>query len=155
MANAYETLGVPKGASEDDIKRAYRKLAAKHHPDRGGDTAKFQEIQSAYETLSDPQRRVQHDNPFQHQQGPNGSHFEFNFGGGAGPGLMAALAGRLLCDTYLSGANGRWTVRQSAVYEGNAVQCNARKGLQCSGLDRIVVLLAYYGAGLEDMHTLL
>jgi hypothetical protein len=77
------------------------------------------------------------------------------FGGGAGPGLMAALAGRLLCDTYLSGANGRWTVRQSAVYEGNAVQCNARKGLQCSGLDRIVVLLAYYGAGLEDMHTLL
>lgn len=87
MANAYETLGVPKGASEDEIKRAYRKLAAKHHPDRGGDTAKFQEIQSAYETLSDPQRRAQHDNPnpFQHHQGPNGSHFEFHFGGGAGP----------------------------------------------------------------------
>ena len=84
MANAYETLGVPKGASEDEIKKAYRKLAAKHHPDRGGDTAKFQEIQSAYETLSDPQKRAQHDNPFQHHQGPNGSHFEFHFGG-AGP----------------------------------------------------------------------
>lgn len=84
MANAYETLGVPKGASDEDIKRAYRKLAAKHHPDRGGDTAKFQEIQGAYETLSDPQKRAQHDNPFQHHQGPNGSHFEFHFGG-AGP----------------------------------------------------------------------
>lgn len=86
MANAYEILGVPKGASDDEIKRAYRKLAAKHHPDRGGDTAKFQEIQSAYETLTDPVKRQQHDNPnpFQHHQGPNGSHFEFHFGG-AGP----------------------------------------------------------------------
>jgi curved DNA-binding protein len=84
MANAYETLGVPKGASEEEIKRAYRKLAAKHHPDRGGDTAKFQEVQSAYETLTDPHKRAQHDNPFQHHQGPGGSHFEFHFGG-AGP----------------------------------------------------------------------
>ena len=86
MANAYETLGVPKGASDAEIKRAYRKMAGQHHPDKGGDTIKFQEIQSAYETLSDPQKRQQHDNPFaQHHQGPNGSHFEFNFGGGAGP----------------------------------------------------------------------
>jgi curved DNA-binding protein len=86
MANAYETLGVPKGASDAEIKKAYRKMAGQHHPDKGGDTIKFQEIQSAYETLSDPQKRQQHDNPFaQHHQGPNGSHFEFNFGGGAGP----------------------------------------------------------------------
>lgn len=82
MANAYETLGVPKGASEDEIKKAYRRLASQHHPDRGGDTAKFQEIQSAYETLSDPQKRAQHDNP-----SPFGGHhgFEFHFGGGGGP----------------------------------------------------------------------
>jgi curved DNA-binding protein len=87
MANAYETLGVPQGASDSEIKRAYRKLAGQHHPDKGGDTAKFQEIQSAYETLTDPVKRQQHDNPnpFQHfggQQGPHGSHFEFHFGGG-------------------------------------------------------------------------
>lgn len=85
MANAYETLGVPKGASEDEIKKAYRRLAAKHHPDRGGDTAKFQEIQSAYETLTDPQRRAQHDNPnpFQHgfhRAGPGSFEFHFNNG---------------------------------------------------------------------------
>lgn len=83
MANAYETLGVPKGASDEEIKKAYRKLAAKHHPDRGGDTVKFQEIQAAYDTLSDPQKRAQHDNPnpfggFNH----GGSHFEFHFGNG-------------------------------------------------------------------------
>jgi len=86
MANAYETLGVPKGASDSDIKKAYRKLASAHHPDKGGDTAKFQEIQNAYETLSDPVKRQQHDNPNPFGQGfhgqPGGSHFEFHFGGG-------------------------------------------------------------------------
>ena len=82
MANAYETLGVPKGASEEEIKKAYRRLASAHHPDKGGDTGKFQEIQSAYETLADPQKRQQHDNPnpFHGHQGP-GFH-EFHFGGG-------------------------------------------------------------------------
>ena len=94
MANAYETLGVPKGASEEEIKRAYRRLASAHHPDKGGgDTAKFQEIQSAYETLTDPQKRAQHDNPnpfhgFQ-QGGPHGSHFEFQFGGGGPEDIFA------------------------------------------------------------------
>lgn len=78
MANAYETLGVPKGASEEEIKRAYRKLAAKHHPDRGGDTAKFQEVQSAYETLSDPVKRQQHDNPNPFHQGNAFHEFHFN-----------------------------------------------------------------------------
>lgn len=86
MANAYETLGVPKGASDEEIKRAYRKLASQHHPDKGGDTHRFQEIQSAYDTLSDPVKRQQHDNPNPFHQfgggGPNGSHFEFHFGGG-------------------------------------------------------------------------
>ena len=89
MANAYETLGVPKGASDEEIKRAYRKLATTHHPDKGGDTAKFQEVQQAYETLSDPVKRQQHDNPNPfghqgfHQAGPG--HFEFHFGGGGSP----------------------------------------------------------------------
>jgi curved DNA-binding protein len=79
MANAYETLGVPKGASESEIKRAYRKLAGQHHPDKGGDTHKFQEIQSAYEILTDPVKRQQHDNPAPFQGHPGG--FEFHFGG--------------------------------------------------------------------------
>lgn len=48
----YKTLGIERGASEDDVKRAYRKLASIHHPDKGGDTAKFQEIQAAYEAIT-------------------------------------------------------------------------------------------------------
>ena len=52
----YTILGVNKNADPDEIKKAYRKMAAQHHPDKGGDTAKFQEVQKAYETLSDPQK---------------------------------------------------------------------------------------------------
>lgn len=85
MANAYDILGVPNGASDEEIKKAYRKLASQHHPDKGGDTARFQEIQSAYETLSDPQKRQHHDNPnpfHSHFDQGDGSHFEFHFGNG-------------------------------------------------------------------------
>jgi DnaJ-class molecular chaperone len=60
----YSTLEIDKTATQDDIKRAYRKLAMKHHPDRtGGDDTQFKKIQEAYDTLSDPQRREQYDNP--------------------------------------------------------------------------------------------
>jgi DnaJ-class molecular chaperone len=61
----YRILGVDRLASADDIKRAYRRLASQHHPDRGGDTAQFQEIQEAYSILSDQQRRSEYDNPQQ------------------------------------------------------------------------------------------
>jgi curved DNA-binding protein len=73
----YSILGVPRDASEDEIKAAYRKLAMKHHPDRGGDQAQFQNIQEAYDTLRDNQKRAAYDNPQ-----PQGAHFSFNFGGG-------------------------------------------------------------------------
>jgi len=75
----YQTLGVPRGASPDEIKTAYRKLASAHHPDKGGDTQKFQEIQSAYAVLSDESKRSQYDSP-QMSGGPGNFHFEF--GGG-------------------------------------------------------------------------
>jgi DnaJ-class molecular chaperone len=62
MPNYYEILGVDSTASADEIKKAYRKLAAQHHPDRaGGNTEKFQEIQAAYDVLSSPEKRQQHD----------------------------------------------------------------------------------------------
>jgi curved DNA-binding protein len=59
----YQTLGVAKSATADEIKKAYRRLASKHHPDKGGDTAKFQEIQTAYDVLSDDAKRQEYDNP--------------------------------------------------------------------------------------------
>lgn len=71
--NPYDTLGVSKLATEEEIKRAYRKLASQHHPDKGGDTARFQEIQSAYDILTDPIKKQNFDHP------PSSTHFHFNF----------------------------------------------------------------------------
>lgn len=63
MEDYYSILGISKNSSQDDIKKAYRKLASKYHPDHGGDTAGFQQIQTAYEILGDPHKRQQYDNP--------------------------------------------------------------------------------------------
>src|SRR3989344_4821593 len=58
----YSTLGVSRNASADDIKKAYRRLAHQHHPDKqGGDEKKFKEINEAYQALSDPKKRQQYD----------------------------------------------------------------------------------------------
>jgi curved DNA-binding protein len=85
MADHYQTLGVDQNASPDDIKKAYRKLASQHHPDKGGDTKKFQDIQTAYATLSDPEKKSQYDNPQPQMSG-------FNFNGGAPPGFEDILS---------------------------------------------------------------
>ena len=88
MTSHYNTLGVERTASQTDIKQAYRKLAAQHHPDRGGNTAKFQELQQAYDVIGDPQKRNEYDNPPQHHH-PGG----FNFGqGGIPPGFEDIFA---------------------------------------------------------------
>jgi curved DNA-binding protein len=63
MQNPYQTLGVNRDATADEIKRAYRKLASQHHPDKGGDKTRFQDIQAAYDTLSDTNKRAAYDNP--------------------------------------------------------------------------------------------
>jgi curved DNA-binding protein len=82
MADYYQTLGVDKTASDDEIKKAFRKLAMKHHPDRGGDENQFKQIQEAYATLSDPQKRAEYDNPRPQFNGVGGG-----FGGGMPPGF--------------------------------------------------------------------
>jgi len=60
----YSTLGVPKNATQEEIKKAYRKLAMKHHPDRqGGSSEVLSQINNAYEVLGDPSKRSEYDNP--------------------------------------------------------------------------------------------
>lgn len=59
--NYYEILGVTKTASQEEIKKAFHKLAHKYHPDKGGDEKKFKEINEAYQVLSDKQKRAQYD----------------------------------------------------------------------------------------------
>lgn len=61
IAKLYDRLGVDKGASQADIKKAYRKLAVKAHPDKGGDAQSFRDINHAYEVLSDPELRKRYD----------------------------------------------------------------------------------------------
>lgn len=94
----YEVLGVSKGASDDEIKKAFRREAVKHHPDKeGGDETKFKEINEAYEVLKDQQKRQRYDqfghagvggaagggaggNPFAGFGGFNGQDVQFDFG---------------------------------------------------------------------------
>lgn len=74
----YKTLGVPRNASADEVKKAYRKLARTHHPDAGGDEAKFKDINEAYEVLSDDKKRKLYD-----QYGTaNENHIPQGWGGG-------------------------------------------------------------------------
>lgn len=91
--NYYDILGVAKGASQDEIKRAFRKKAHEYHPDKGtGNEGKFKEVNEAYQVLSEPSKRQQYDTygeNYQQAGGFNwqgqGSPFEgYGFGGGSG-----------------------------------------------------------------------
>jgi molecular chaperone DnaJ len=86
MATLYDTLGVKKGASADEIKKAYRKLAAKYHPDKNpGDASaeeKFKEVQNAYDVLSDAEKRKRYDRFGAANGRPGFDPRDFNFGGG-------------------------------------------------------------------------
>jgi curved DNA-binding protein len=83
----YATLGLNRGATDAEIKKAYRSLAMKHHPDRGGDQNKFKEISTAYEALSDPEKKriIDLGGDPNAQPGPGNfgqNPFEFHFGTG-------------------------------------------------------------------------
>ena len=90
MEDYYETLGIDKGSSAEHIKKTYRKLSMKHHPDRGGDKTTFQKINEAYQVLGDATKRrnydMQRENPLNNLFGQNGNadmggFFNMFFGG--------------------------------------------------------------------------
>lgn len=91
----YKVLGIARNATKDEIKKAYRALAHKFHPDKGGDEARFKEVNEAYQVLSDEKKRSQYDQfgqVFEGGGGQGGFGFEwpggirFDFGGGMGGG---------------------------------------------------------------------
>lgn len=96
MADFYKTLGVEKGATDEEIKKAYRKLAHKYHPDKaGGDEEKFKEINEAYQVLSDKTKRSQYDQFGQTFNGASGSGAGGGFEGfgGFGQGGFGGFSG--------------------------------------------------------------
>lgn len=121
----YKTLGVDKNASDADIKKAYRRLALKYHPDKGGtkeDEKKFKEVTQAYEILGDKQKRAQYDQFGSVGTGPGGPGFggfdfsgfqdvKFDFGGGFGD----------IFDTFFGGGAKRAKQKQGPL-RGNDIE---------------------------------
>lgn len=105
----YEILGVAKNATAAEIKTAFRKKAHEHHPDKGGDEAKFKEVNEAYQVLSNEQKRQQYDrfgSSFQNgQAGGPGAGFDFSGFGGGGIDMDDLFGG--LGDLFGFGASAR------------------------------------------------
>ena len=102
----YEVLGISKGASEDEIKKAYRKTAKKYHPDLHPDDpvaeAKFKECNEAYEVLGDPQKKARYDQFGFAGVDPNYGAGQGGYGGG---GARHGFYGRKHC--AFAGGGGR------------------------------------------------
>ncbi|QQR65176.1 molecular chaperone DnaJ [Candidatus Kaiserbacteria bacterium] len=175
MKNYYEILGIEKSASKDEVKKAFRKLAAKYHPDKKtGDEAKFKEISEAYATLSDEKKRAEYDTfgrsytgggagaqqggqwgGFQSGFGGAGVEFDINdifqnfgdmFGGGGGGGQRRARGNDISVDIELSFKESIFgTKRTLKLTKNNA--CNTCNGTGAKPKSEMVTCATCNGNG--------
>lgn len=136
MTDHYATLGVSPTASADEIKKAYRKLANQHHPDKGGDQAKFKDISVAYDTLSNSQKKAEYD-----QMRAGGPQVRFNSGNFQD---FADMFGGQF-DPFGSRSN-----PFGDIFGGRRVPKNRDLNIQC----QITLLDSYQGKQLEANYTL-
>lgn len=138
----YNILGIPKNSSQDDIKKAYRKLSLKHHPDRGGNKSTFQNINEAFQTLGEPQKRKQYDMrdsfPFSGMGGNDDldGFFSAVFGGGH-PGMFTPFGGQ-----------GRGMPNIRIFQNGRPVHLSQRKPQQINKTIEISLTQSYLGANI-------
>ncbi len=127
----YEVLGVAKDASEADIKKAYRKAAAKYHPDRNPDNpeaeAKFKEAKEAYEILNNAQKRAAYDQFGHAGVDPSMGGGPGGFGGGAGHGNFSDIFGDVFGDIF---GGGRAGGGGNKVYRGADLRYNLELNLE-------------------------
>ncbi len=137
----YELLGVARDASDRDIKKAYRRLAMKYHPDRNPDDKeaelKFKEISEAYEVLSDAQKKAAYD-----QYGHAGLDGQGGFGGGGFEGGFSDIFGDVFGDIFGGGGGGR---RRSNVRRGADLRYNLELSLEeaVRGCDKTLKVPTY------------
>jgi len=150
----FTAKSVAKNASEKDIKKAYRQLSLKHHPDRGGDAAKFKEINAAYEILSDSEKRQKYDKyglDGVTDETPGHTHddlFSMFFGGGGASARSGPRKGesvthpvKVSLEDLYNGKTVKLSVQRQVIV-GKTIQCR-----ECDG-DGVVVELRQIALGM-------
>lgn len=150
----YKTLGVSRTATTDEIKKAFRKLARKYHPDAGGDEAKFKEINEAYEVLSDDKKRKLYDqygtaNENQIPQGWGSGGGSVNvgdiFGGSSGFSSWADILDSIRRGEGAFGSNWDFGGSTGTGFGGGARQARPRKGADMTVTLKVTFDEAFHG----------
>ncbi len=129
----YEVLGITKQASQDEIKKAFHKLAHKYHPDKGGDEKKFKEINEAYQVLSNSEKRGQYDQfgrTFDQNGGGGAQDFNWAWQNGGSAGFDPEDLGDIFENFFSFGGGGGRRANKKDIKKGKDIQVDIEIGLE-------------------------